>query len=218
MASGRAAARVFGVVVLFLALRELIATVDGVLWSEWPARRTWAAVPLYAMWAAALALATIALPRELRATWWRGEWRRPELIAFALAFVANEWVYGAKLLRCLAGDLTFHAPTSWSYLVAASVAAPVIEEWLFRGALWNVIAAQVPRRAAVIVALLVTSTLFGVWHWVTLFQPSWHGGGGTHVLVHIGYGAMLGVLRIRLGCIGGGIALHALGNTWSVVS
>jgi membrane protease YdiL (CAAX protease family) len=120
--------------------------------------------------------------------------------------------------RLLTGEIGFHAPEQWSWLVNGVVCAPLVEEWLFRGVLWDGIAERLKGPAAVIVPLVVTSFLFGTWHWGSILHPSWYGIGRTPVWVHMEFGAMLGILRWRLRALAPGMAIHALGNAFATLT
>jgi membrane protease YdiL (CAAX protease family) len=99
-------------------------------------------------------------------------------------------------------------------LASAALAAPLVEEILFRGILWRAVAVGLRGRAATIAPLVVTALLFGVWHLGSILAPSWIGTGGTSLAVHVAYGLFLGAVRIRTGGVGLGVLLHGLGNAW----
>lgn len=201
MSRARRTGEIVAIVVCSLALRELTTEVAKVIGYRW------ASLPFFAMWFVACAAASYVWgwPR-----WWpaRSAWSRRNLVVFVGVLVATDYLYGFKLPRIVAGDYAFHAPYTAVYFIAAAIAAPLVEEWLFRGVLWDAIRV----RSTALVALLLTSTLFAVWHWVSIREPSWTGSGGTPILMHFAFGALMGLLRWRFDSIGLGIALHALYN------
>jgi membrane protease YdiL (CAAX protease family) len=90
-------------------------------------------------------------------------------------------------------------------LIAAVIAWPVAEEWLFRGLLWRELCSghENDRWALVAVAVSVTSVAFGLWHLPHSSSPVW---------VHALFGALMALLRWRTGGIMACVVVHGAGN------
>jgi membrane protease YdiL (CAAX protease family) len=201
---------ILAIVVLYLALREFVGATSGQLWRVVPELE---GIAFYLLWVGVLGAAAWLL-RWKPCVWpVRAAWTRGNVIVFVVAtIITTELFYGFRIARLAIGEISFHAPEHGTWLVNGVVFAPLVEEWLFRGVLWRLISERLDGAAAVVVPLVVTSLLFGVWHWMSIFQPSWYGAPRTPLWVHMAFAAMLGILRWRLRAIGPGIVLHALGN------
>jgi membrane protease YdiL (CAAX protease family) len=203
MTTQRRVTEIVAIVACALASSELtrvIARMIGIRWGG---------LAFCAMWIAICVAAAIAWrmpPRWIPA---RSAWSsRMNLVVLAVVLVCTDFLYGFKVARIIALQVEFWGAYSFWFAVNAIVAAPVAEELLFRGVLWDAIRT----RSSSLVALVVTSTLFGVFHWISIFQPSWVGSGGTPLLMHIAFGALMGILRWRFEAIGIGLVLHAFYN------
>ncbi|HEU0031391.1 MAG TPA: CPBP family intramembrane glutamic endopeptidase [Kofleriaceae bacterium] len=196
---------IVAVVAVFVVARELVTATHRALWS--PAIGWWSGLLFYALWIPLLVIHAslrtrprVIPPSEM--------WTRRNVIVLAVAIAVTEWMYGMPITRIATGQLAVHEPAAWQYLVNAMIAAPVIEEWIFRGVLWD----ELEARSSTWLAFVVTSVLFGPWHWSSFFAPSWYGSGQTFVWVHVMFGALLGAVRWRFRAIGVGLVLHALWN------
>jgi membrane protease YdiL (CAAX protease family) len=192
---------IVAIVAMFVAASELVRVVlpSGLGW--------WGGLTFYALWIPVIALVHVVqpLPPLVPAA---ETWTVPNAAILVAVVVTVDYIYGFAFARTIVGDRALHAPKTWQYLVNAAIAAPLIEEWLFRGVLWDAI----EPRARTIGALAITSLLFGPWHWRSYFAPSWTGSGGTFVLLHSAFGALCGVLRWRFRSIAPGFIVHAIWN------
>jgi membrane protease YdiL (CAAX protease family) len=90
------------------------------------------------------------------------------------------------------------------------VAAPIVEESLFRGLVWNHIARAAPtERAGVILNLVAGSLIFGLFH-LSFEGLSWLA--LANVVPHALFGALIGVLRWRTRSLLPGTIVHLVGN------
>lgn len=203
----RQAAELVAVVACYLALRECFGRASEQLhWS-------WSGPVFFAMWFVACVVAARAwgwprfVPRQdrfrSRTTW----------LVLVIVVIGTEYLYGFKLCRAVLGELDYHAPVHVAVAFNAIVAAPLVEELVFRGLLYD----AVRTRSNVATAIGLTSILFATSHWGSLFEPAWTGTGGTPLWMHALFGALMALLRWRTGAIGPGIALHAVYNgLWAV--
>lgn len=200
----------------YLALHDVSVIVDGWTW-RWPVRATFGALPWYALWLPPLLLATLAAP-TLRTQLVPPctVWTRRTLAVTALVLLAVEAMYGFVVVRGVTGISGLRAELDVALLLTAALAAPFVEEWLFRGVLWNLIAGPAPSRQATLAALLLTSLLFGAWHWPSLRALSLVSGSGTVIFVHIAFGVAMGVLRIHTRSLALPMLTHGLWNGLSV--
>lgn len=123
---------------------------------------------------------------------------------YALLFIGN--MLGNLLMMAVqalsgkeAGNLVAEAVMNtdfWGLLLFAVVLAPVMEEWLFRGLIYDRLAVFGPAWAVAISALL-----FGLFH-----------GNFYQLFYAVGVGLVLGWLKARTGQLRWGIALHMLIN------
>lgn len=198
------------IVACYLALRELSGELARQQAAHWFGQHLTA---FYLPWAVVLAV-TGSVWRPPRVIPTRDVWTRVNVLVFVGVVVATECLYGFMVSRLIAGDLALHPPSYVPGLFTAAVAAPMVEEWLFRGVLWDALI----ERTNTPITFVVTSLLFGVWHWSSLLEPSWYGNGTTPLYVHALFGAVMAAARWRLGAIGGCIVLHGLYNGLSNLS
>ena len=167
----------------------------------------------YACWSAALAVLAVAWSRARpRLVPPRAVWTPATFAIAAGVVICADWLHGGRLALAIVGELAVHAPRDGQVAVTAIVLAPVVEEWLFRGVLWDALAP----RMTTLGTLVATSLLFALWH-VPVFEPAWTSPVGTPLWAHAAFGALAGVLRWRTRALAPGIAVHALVNaTWLV--
>ena len=137
----------------------------------------------------------------------RHAFRGWKLIILLLGLLGTCAFYWPAIGRLLSGP----GPV-WSLtLIGGALVAPVIEEWIFRGVVWEQIkpSGNTDHLWSVI-ALLITSVMFGLWHLPFAVR--------SPLLVHIGFGLLMGLVRWRTGALLPGIVLHAIGNALQVMS
>jgi membrane protease YdiL (CAAX protease family) len=208
----RRAAELVAIVACFVALREVtgrtqLAIAEVIHWH-------WMGLAFYALWIPPCAIAIHAwgMPRWVPQ---RRVWTRRNVVVLGLVWLAAEAMYGFKLCNIVLGYVSLHPPAFWQLEVNAAVAAPVIEELVFRGLLWHAIA----KRTNTWTAFAVTTVLFGIWHWSSMLDPSFYGASGTPIHVHAMFGAVMAAARWRFDAIGPSIAIHGLYNgLWAVTS
>jgi membrane protease YdiL (CAAX protease family) len=210
----RAAAELAGIVLAFAVVRELTGRAAVALARAFPDRQL-GAVPFYAMWT----LALVAVARfQPRPRMWppRVAWNVATIALVVASVITVDSLYGFLVGRALVGDFNFHWPT---IAVLNGVLAGVIEEWLFRGVLWDAIEARLPKVIAPGGALVLTSVLFGIFHWASMLHPSWYDGAGTTtIFAHAEFGAFVGIMRWRLRSIGPGMIVHIAWNTVAMLT
>jgi membrane protease YdiL (CAAX protease family) len=123
-------------------------------------------------------------------------------VAGIAAFVIG-WVY-VRLLVAVDGDPGPRSALSPAAIAGAVAFAPVVEEWLCRGVLWDAIA----RLAPAPMVLAATAVLFALLHGI-----AWGAFGLPHRFV---YGLLLGWVRSRTGSLVPGIVGHFLCNALAV--
>ncbi len=146
------------------------------------------------------------LPIRLRAVWSLGRYG-----AFLVVWVPLAMILYPYLVHL--ADYEFHAQepvqyfagasmTSryWIVLLVACVGAPIAEEIFFRGFLFRV----VQQAATPVVAVIVTSVLFGAVHEASVAIP-------VGVL-----GLCFGYIRMKTGGIGSSILIHVVHNSLTV--
>lgn len=200
--------RIVVVLAVFVAVRELVTLTHDALWT--PELGWWSGLVYYALWVSLLVPASMLLGRP-RAWPSRDAWTRRNVLILVLVVIATEALYGFRATRVAIGDVALHEPAAWQYLVNAMIAAPLVEEWLFRGLLWDAIDDR-DRDGVPWLALVITSLLFGPWHWGSFFAPSAFGAGGTWLPYHIEFGLFMGVVRWRFGSIGLCVVIHGAWN------
>ena len=208
----RRIAEIVAITLWFVALREVIARAQ--LWLDGTVHWHWLGLAFYGLWIPPCAVAIIAwgMPRWIPA---RAVWTRRNVLVVAGVWLASEAMYGFKLCNIALGNVPLHPPMFWQLEVNAAIAAPVIEELIFRGLLWRAI----ETRSGTRVAFVLTTLLFGIWHWSSMLHPSWVGSSGTPIYVHAMFGAVMATARWRTGALVPGIALHGLYNgLWALTS
>jgi membrane protease YdiL (CAAX protease family) len=179
----------------------------------WPCFPAWVerlnALPFYALWAI-VALAYRAGWPERGTFEWRirgSEISTRDRVAIAIAGALALSMYLAALLptgarRAIGLDL-----------ISAAVVGPVVEEWVFRGLVWNqIVTAMSGRRRAEWVALIASSIAFGLFH--TAFEGhTWKG--LRQAVGHAEFGALVGVMRGRSRSLVPGSIVHGVGNRFA---
>jgi membrane protease YdiL (CAAX protease family) len=207
MTLARRAAELAAIVALFVMARvvvdalqyDVLASTSGLVWCG--------------LWSVVIVAASFFMPRP-RVWPPREVWTRVTLAIVVAVLLATDYLYGFKLTHVVTGDIPLHGPLPWEITVTTAIAGPLVEEWLFRGVLWQ----ATEDRAGTAGAFVLTSLLFGVWHWASILRPSWTSGVGVPIYQHVEFGALMGVLRWRLRSLGGGLAVHALYNGLYVVT
>jgi len=192
--------------IVTLVLAHVAVAIDRWSWQAFAgpfARWQVSSLPFYAACTVFGLLAALAMPHLAKVPW---RSRRADLLVRAIVLAGAALMYMPSLVRL--GEL--HMPASTLGFIAGAVAAPVVEEWVFRGLLWNAIARAVAtQRRGSIITIVVTSLAFGFFHmafegytWLTL----------GNAFVHAGFGALMALARCRLGGIAFGCAVHGAGN------
>jgi hypothetical protein len=99
-------------------------------------------------------------------------------------------------------------PEALVTIAAAVVLVAFTEEVTFRGALLGALA----RRLAPWEAVAISALIFGLAHFVAVFAEASTAGIARQAVAAAGLGAVLGLLRLRMGSIWPAIVLHALWN------
>ncbi len=126
--------------------------------------------------------------------------------------VAVDWLFDFRLVRIVAGQIPIHMPTSWLSFAAISIVGPLVEEWVFRGLLWDAVVSRTRGRTATLAPIVLSSLLFGAAHCRWMVVPTWFTPSGTPVMLHVGFGACMAVLRWRFRSIGPGVVVHGMWN------
>jgi membrane protease YdiL (CAAX protease family) len=125
-------------------------------------------------------------------------------LPFILLSAAVRLLYaGDPMVRGLPFDSVFPESAALGSIViilSALVAAPVIEEFIFRGYLYDVL----KRGLGVATSIAATSMIFALAH---AHQPNFSAG---DLFVVLGYGAMLGIARHKTGSIAAPVLFHFL--------
>jgi membrane protease YdiL (CAAX protease family) len=192
-------ARALGVLALPWGLAAMMILAWAALAAALPAvNRLWS-MPFYVL-CGVVVFPLTATHQPWRTVPWLSEtpagWRR--VVAVIVASAATIWLYQLGIDRALHGS--FVAP--WTQLFAAAVVAPVFEEWLFRGFLWNI--AREVGRWPNLSGLVLTSVSFGLWH-----HPL---GTETPLYIHAAFGLSMGLVRFSGSGLLPCVVLHALGN------
>jgi membrane protease YdiL (CAAX protease family) len=125
-----------------------------------------------------------------------------DVAAWAIVLLGTGYLYRHALAAILAHGVRLPSPGLG--LLGAAVAWPVAEEWLFRGVLWRELGGGDPRRRwGCVLALVVTSIAFGLWHLPHSPSPIW---------IHAAFGALMGLLRWRTGSVLPPTIVHGAGN------
>lgn len=152
----------------------------------------------------ALTVCVATAPESLRRPSWpaiRSVWPLACVtLAVVGAAVLLTPVYVPSLLHSVPGVLGY------------VVQAPVVEEMLFRGAIFGLVASigrpAGDRRAGGSAALVVSALAFGAVHWAYHLYD-FTAAAGEQVAYAVLLGLVLGVIRMRTGNIWAGVGLHA---------
>jgi len=129
------------------------------------------------------------------------------------AFTATILLYLPAITRALHGEL--HAPASVFAIAGGGVLGPIVEEWLFRGLLWNHLREVAPGRRGLWLAIGVGSLIFGFWHMTfegyTLVTLG-------NAVIHASFGVVVACARWRTEGILLGCVLHVAGNTLMILA
>jgi membrane protease YdiL (CAAX protease family) len=202
-----------------LALQGFVVNLSSLFWRVLgDVLEPWklAGLPYYGLWIPFLLLWRCVRP-EVRIAWRAppGTWTRRNLVYLVALLIATEAVYGFKLSRVAIGWLPwFEQSTSLGYSLSAAIAAPIIEELLFRGYLWHELSRRAPTaRAGLISAVLVSSILFALSHLPVLFGPyPAELGAWPPLHAHFAFGVLVAIARWRFRSIGVGVLIHAAWN------
>lgn len=124
------------------------------------------------------------------------------LLVLVGAFTATAWLYRDGVLAIARGAT--HLPHSWASFAGGALLGPVVEEWIFRGLLWNRLRGTRPGIAGSVGAVLYGAIVFSFWH-LPFDTPS-------SLVVHGAFGFVMGILRWRWDSILPGAVLHSTGN------
>jgi membrane protease YdiL (CAAX protease family) len=171
--------------------------------------------PFYALCLMQLLLVSGVAPRITRTAWWPKRWDAWGALALVVALMLGP--LGASWLGWAPAP-HWHWPTWPVAFLTGGVLDPLVEEWIFRGALWRGAEWAVgPSKWAPAIAGAFTSLLFGLWH-VPFQQTPFSQSTIPVVLVNAAFGAGLAVARWRFGGIGPGTIIHALGNSYYLLT
>lgn len=182
-----------------------VAVVRAAGFLEQRTRYDLGSLPFYGLWMLLAAAWSLAVPDDarvpLRIARARGSWGSVAILAAIV--VASMAMYSQSVTRVAHGQV--HPPRVLGPFLGGGVVGPVVEEWIFRGLLWNRCTALLPKRAGRIVAVLWTSIVFGLWHLPFEQQPQ--------PVVHAVFGALMAMLRWRFDSILPACVIHAVGNS-----
>lgn len=141
--------------------------------------------------------------------------RAGDLVGFARPR-AGAWLLAAPLVLAIVvvaggtglGAFRAAPPEALVTIAAAIVLVAFTEEVTFRGALLGALA----RRLAPWEAVAISALIFGLAHFIAVFAEASTAGIARQAVAAAGLGAVLGLLRLRMGSIWPAIALHALWN------
>jgi membrane protease YdiL (CAAX protease family) len=195
--------------IVTLALGYVVMAMQVQLWTWFtPAFDAWrvGSMPFYLLWLGVGLVASAAL--RIGRVPWRSRHRAP--IALAIVVGLSALMYLSAFVRLAGGE--GHWPNGVFHLLAGGIVGPIVEEWLFRGLLWSRLERATHR---VWITIAVSSLVFGFFH-MSFEGHTWLAFGNA--FVHAGFGALMGVLRWRLGGIAVGCAIHAGGNCLAVLA
>ncbi len=139
--------------IVVLALKTLLAQGSSALWRAFPEHfERWqpAGLPYYAIWAGFLLLWSAT--RAETQVYWKVRKElgtRTNKLILVGVILATEALYSFKMGRLITGySPPFELVSSIGYALSAAVAAPVVEEILFRGYLWREITQRAPSARA----------------------------------------------------------------------
>jgi membrane protease YdiL (CAAX protease family) len=203
-------ARLVTIAVFALAISDWIPLASGWFVAVLPAQaHALGSVPLYTVWLAVGAMYAVAWP-DRAPTPWRARpssWSRRDWIIIAIGAGFALSMYAGYVVTVINSGAT--APRL--DFLGGGVMAPFVEEWIFRGLVWNQIDAvsSDPRRG-VVANLIVGSLIFGLYH-MSFEGHSWTalGFAFTHAL----FGFLIGLVRWRSRSLLPGALVHMIGNS-----
>jgi membrane protease YdiL (CAAX protease family) len=166
-------------------------------------------LPFYGVAFVEVLAVNLLFPRLTRTPWIPTVWSAIGLVALLGALASN--ALGGALLTGRTPVL--HAPASWLELASSGLLCPFVEEWIFRGVLWQLASdsfAGLRPGLRGLIAGAFTSVAFALWH-----LPF---GGETPLTSQLKFGAFLAVARWALGGAGPGVLVHALGNSFHLLT
>jgi membrane protease YdiL (CAAX protease family) len=216
--ASRAVLRSYGLLIAWagaLATGEWLALrASAGLWSIQAVRDSHpGGLPFYGSLVVELAILSRLFPRQTRTPWLPVCWSSLGLVGLVGALTCN--ALGLASLRILRGGSfpAWHAPGSWLMFLSGGILCPVVEEWIFRGVLWRLASDAVGQFHAtvrVLVAIGFTALLFGAWH-----LPF---AGQAFLGYNLAFAAFLGLARWRFGAVAPGAVVHALGNSFYLLT
>jgi membrane protease YdiL (CAAX protease family) len=212
--SRRSVLEIMAVVASVVVGRDLTVALDLALRERWSGYASLGVASIVAIWGVVLVAVAIIWPQSGRPRIRPPQpvWTMRNVVVVIGILVAIDWLYDFRLARVIAGQIPFHAPISWLSFVAIAIGGPVVEEWLFRGVLWDAIASRTRGLAATVAPIVITSLLFGIAHCRWMLEPTWRTPSGVSVMSHVAFGACIAVLRWRFRSIGPGMVAHGLWN------
>jgi membrane protease YdiL (CAAX protease family) len=206
----------FGLVSTFLFAGEWLALRGAnASWSLVPALQTWKAgsLPFNLICLLELAFISAVVPYGTRTPWRPRQWNAAGALGLGAALFLGP--LGFSLLG-LVPSPHWHAPLSALSFLSGGVLGPLAEEWAFRGVLWRASEWAVgPTKWAPAIAGAFTSAAFGLWH-VPFQDPS--APLPAIVLANVAFGACLAFARWRLQSIAPGVVVHAIGNSFFLLT
>jgi membrane protease YdiL (CAAX protease family) len=206
----RDVARFAIIAIVVLALDYAFLWIAAVVTSSMPddLRRPLGSIPFYALWICAASLYA-AICRERADTPWRFRVtslsRRDRIIVATWAGVGI-----AMYLQAIVELVTVGATVPRLDFIGGALMAPIVEELIFRGLMWNEIShAARSERHALITNLVMGSLIFGFYH-LPFDGHSWRGIG--FAFIHAAFGFVMGVLRWRSRSVLPGTIVHLVGN------
>ncbi len=196
--------------VVALAMQHFMKGASSALWLQFSEPFTsWrlSGIPFYGLWVVVLLIHRQATLAPMSTRWLpiRESYSRTNLCILALLTLLCAF----ESYQILSSGTALQWPTNPYNIASAVILAPLVEEWLFRGVLWDYFEKCVPdSRTRVIVATVFTSFLFAWWH-VPTFDPL---GTEAPLVGHFIFGCVMSLLRWRFNVIGVGIVVHALYN------
>jgi membrane protease YdiL (CAAX protease family) len=188
----------------------------NLLWTLVPRSQTWkvGALWFYSLVLLELALVSVLDPQRTRTSWWPQTWDAWATVGLCAAVFVGP--LGAALFRW--APLHWHPPVSGLSFLSGAFLDPLAEEWAFRGILWRACEwVTGPGRGSPVVAGGFTSLVFGLWH-IPFQEQSSPYPLLAIVLANAAFGICLSVARCRLKAIGPGTIVHALGNSFYLLT
>jgi membrane protease YdiL (CAAX protease family) len=205
--------RIAVIAVVVLGIGEAVVVINRELWLYFP---PWVeqlnALPFYAIWAIVALAYRVGWPMQATSAWGIrvSEIATRDRLVIALAGMLALSMYLGSIVTVLGGDARRAIGLD---MISAALLGPVVEEWVFRGLVWNqVVTAMSGRRGAELVALFVSSVVFGLFHtafeghtWRALYQA----------VGHAEFGVLVGVMRWRSRSLAPGAIVHGVGNLFA---